>query len=498
MSAGGEQGAPGGTAGGARGRPAEALHALAAGRFVNYGELTGHGRAELRRDALAVAAAALAAADPAAALRRMVTLDGDDLVVTPAGDDAGPPRRFSLRGRRVLVAGAGKATIGMAAVLDELLGARIAAGAVVLRRGQAVPLRRIEVLEASHPVPDEASLAGGLRLLEVAEAAGPDDLLIGLVTGGSSALAVAPAEGLTLADKVAVNRLLLASGADIVSVNKVRKHLSRLKGGRLARAAGCEVLNFTVSDVVGDPLDAVTDLTVPDSSTFADACAVCDEWALWEHLPRRAAEHLRRADPAAESCHALERVTTFVVADARMLCDAAAAAAAALGYRAEVLCLDLEGDSAEAGRWFARRVRAAAPGAALVAGGEATTVLAHGQGLSGGGGPSQEGALAGALELAGGPAACLLCMDTDGADGPGHAAGGLVDDLSAEVLAAADPQSALSAHASGTALEAAGDRVFTGPTGTNVNDLKVGLVGPPASGPGTPDDLSRPAPGNLP
>ena len=496
MSAGGEQGRP---AGGPSARSyAAELRAAAVGRFVDHAGLTGHGRVDLRSDALAVAAAALTAVDPEAALRRMVTLEGDDLVVIPPGDDAGRAQRFPLGGRRVFVAGAGKASIGMAAMLDGLLGERIAAGAVVVKRGQAVPLRHIEVLEASHPVPDETSLAGGLRLLGIAAEAGPDDLLIGLVTGGSSALAVAPAEGLTLADKVAVNRLLLASGADIVSVNRVRKHLSRLKGGRLARTAACEVLNLTVSDVVGDPLDAVTDLTVPDASTFAEAQAVCDEWELWEHLPRRAAEHLRRADPAAESCHALERVTTFVVADARMLCDAAAAAAAALGYRAEVLCLDLEGDSAEAGRWFARRVRAAAPGAALVAGGEATTVLAHGQGLSGGGGPSQEGALAGALELAGGPAACLLCMDTDGADGPGHAAGGLVDDLSAEVLAAADPQSALSAHASGTALEAAGDRVFTGPTGTNVNDLKVGLVGPPPSGPGTPDDLSRPAPGNLP
>ena len=481
MSGGAERG------GGAGGASPASLRELAARRFVNHGELTGHGRADLRRDALAIAAAALAAADPAAALRGMVTLDGDDLVVTPRagscvvtpeGDRPGRPLRFPLHDRRVFVAGAGKATVGMAAVLDELLGGRIAAGAVVVKRGQAVPLRHIDVLEAAHPVPDEASLAGGLRLLEVAAAAGPDDLLIGLVTGGSSALAVAPAEGLTLADKVAVNRLLLASGADIVSVNKVRKHLSRLKGGRLARAAGCEVLNFTVSDVVGDPLDAVTDLTVPDSSTFADAGAVCDEWGLWQHLPRRVAEHLRRAEPGAESCHALDHVTTFVVADSAVLCAAAAEAAGTLGYSPEVLRLDLEGDSAEAGRWFARQVAGGAPGTVLVAGGEATTVLAHGQGLSGGGGPSQEGALAGALELPGGTAACLLCLDSDGHDGPGHAAGGLVDDLTAASLAAAgaDAWAALAAHASGTALAAAGDRVFSGATGTNVNDLKVGLV----------------------
>ncbi len=454
--------------------------AAARTRFVNYAQLTSHGRAELRADALAVATTALAAVDPAANLRRMVHLEGDDLVVTPPGDEA---RRFDLRGRRVFVVGAGKATIGMAGVLDELLGDRIAAGAVVVKRGQGVQLTHIEVLEASHPVPDVSSLAGGQRLLEIAAAAAPHDLLIALVTGGSSALVVAPAEGLTLSDKIAANRLLLACGADIVAVNQVRKHLSRLKGGRLARTAGCEVLNLTVSDVVGDPLDAVTDLTVPDTSTFADAQAVCDRWDLWGHLPTRVAAHLRHADPAEESCHSLAGVTSFVVADARMMCEAAVRAAEDRGYAATLLRLDLEGESAEAGRWFAERLAEAGPGTALVAGGEATTALRSGTGLSGGGGPSQDGALAGAEALGhrppGSSPACVLCLDSDGIDGPGHAAGGLVDDLSAAALAGAevDPSAAIAAHASGTALEAAGDRVYTGPTGTNVNDLKLGLTG---------------------
>ena len=462
-------------------RPASGRADVAArARFTNHAQLTGHGRTELRADALAIAAAALAAADPAANLRRILRLQGDRLVVTPPGED---PRGFDLRGRRIFVVGAGKATMGMAAVLDEILGGRIAAGVVVVKRGQALPLEHIDVLEAAHPVPDESSLAGGLRLLEIAAAAGPDDLLIAVVTGGSSALAVAPADGLTLADKIAVNRLLLACGADIVSVNQVRKHLSRLKGGRLARAAGCDVLNLTVSDVVGDPLDAVTDLTVPDASTFADARAVCDRWQLWDHLPTRVAAHLRRADPAQESCHSLRGVTSFVVADARVMCEAAVRAAGELGYDARLLRLDLEGESADGGRWFAEQLAAAGPTVAVVAGGEATTALLHGAGLSGGGGPSQDGALAGAVALGhrppGSPPACVLCLDSDGIDGPGHAAGGLVDDLSAAALAAAevDPQAALAAHASGTALEAAGDRVFTGPTGTNVNDLKLGLSG---------------------
>ncbi len=244
------------------------------------------------------------------------------------------------------------------------------------------------------------------------------------------------------------------------------------------------MLNFTVSDVVGDPLDAVTDLTVPDTSTFADAQAVCDRWDLWPHLPTRAAAHLRRADPAEESCHALDGVTSFVVADARTMCGPRPRPPRSWGTAPRCCASTWRATAPGPAAGSRGGLTAAAPGTALVAGGEATTVLAHGQGLSGGGGPSQEGALAGALELAGGSAACLLCLDSDGTDGPGHAAGGLVDDVTAAALAAAGAgaHAALAAHASGTALEAAGDRVFTGPTGTNVNDLKLGLVGPAPSG----------------
>ena len=191
-------------------------------RFEDAAGLTGHGRQGLRRDALAIAAQALAAVDPVAAARRLVRLEGDLLHI---GGDA-----YDLAGRDVYVLGAGKATIGLAALLDDLLGARLRAGAVVVKRGQGRPLRHIEVMEASHPVPDEDSRRAGERLLELAGQARPEDLVIAIVTGGSSALAVVPAEGLTLEDKAATNRLLLASGLDIVRMNDVRKHLSRLKG----------------------------------------------------------------------------------------------------------------------------------------------------------------------------------------------------------------------------------------------------------------------------
>lgn len=442
--------------------------------FADAARLTGHGREGLRRDALAIATQALAAVDPVAAARRLLRLEDDLLHVGEAA--------YHLASRDVYLLGAGKATIGLAALLDELLGARLRAGAVVVKRGQGRRLRHIEVIEASHPVPDAESLRGGERLLALAAQAQPDDLVLAVVTGGSSALAIAPAEGLTLEDKITTNRLLLASGLDIVRINDVRKHLSRLKGGRLAAACGCEIVNLTVSDVVGDPPDYFTDLTAADRSTFADAAAACDAAGLWDRLPPAVVAHLRRADPAAETVKELPRVHDHIVATSAIMCDAAAAAATALGYRADVLTLSLEGESADAGRILAAALRHAGPGAALVAGGETTVTLDSpapaGDGAEAGGGPSQEAAVAAALALEGGPPACLLCLDSDGSDGPTDAAGGLVDDLTPEAARAAgiDLPAALAAHRAGPALAATGDLVVTGPTGTNVDDLRVGLT----------------------
>ena len=477
-------------------------------RFTNYGELTGHGRTKLRADALAIAAAGLRAVDPADELARSLRLEGDRLIVrgTPIYG-LGEPRVeaktsahgvaaieaetvVDLGGRRLFLLGAGKATPGMAGVLDELLGHRFADAAIVVKQGQAkrYALRHIEVLEAAHPLPDESSLAGGLRLLAVAGAARAGDLVIALVTGGSSALAVVPDEGISLADKIETNRLLLASGAGIVDINSVRKHLSAIKGGRLGLACGCEILNFTVSDVVGDPLDSITDPTVPDSSTWASAQGVCDRYALWDALPPAVAARLRRADPAQETPRALPAVRTWFMADAARMCLASMAEARDRGYATELLGLDWQGEARAAGAALARRLAGAAPQSCLVAGGEHTVTL--GTGAARRGGPSQEAALAAALELTGGPAATMLepaggapaavlCLDSDGSDGPTDAAGGLVDDVSAATMASSgcDVGAALTSHESYEALARAGDLVFMGPTDTNVNDLKIGLRG---------------------
>ena len=453
-------------------------------RFVNYEALVGHGRSRLRREALAVAAAALAAADPASALRRSLTIQGDTLYVTDP--QTGERTSFSLRDRHVFVVGAGKASLGIAQFLDELLGPRITDGAVAVKRGQrpSAPLHYIEVIEAAHPIPDEQSLRAGLRLLGIAEQAQPSDLLIATVTGGSSALAVAPANGISLEDTVATNRILLASGADIVAVNAVRKHLSRIKGGFLAATAGCSVLNLSVSDVVGDPPDAFTDLTVPDRSTFATAQDVCTRFALWDTLPASVSARLRAADPRQETpkpgAFPTNRITTVVLANSELMCQAAVDEARRLGYSARLLSLNVEGEAAATGRDLARRIAEEPPGTALIAGGENTVKLTEPDLQRAAGGPNQEVALAAAAEApATSPSWCVLSLDSDGSDGPTAAAGGLVDDLTAREGGerGVDMRAALAAHTSHTALAALDCLVITGPTGTNVNDLKVALRG---------------------
>jgi glycerate 2-kinase len=439
--------------------------------FRNHEALTGHGRTGLREDALAIAAAGLEAVDPVDALERLVTLDSGILRV---GADA-----YRLDGRDVFLIGAGKATIGMAAVLDRLIGDRLRDAAVAVKHGQGIALDHIEVIESAHPVPDDHSLRAGLRLLGIADRAQPGDLVLAIVTGGSSSLAVAPAEGISLDDKVATNRLLLASGADIVCINNVRKHISRIKGGLLGKACDCTVVNLSVSDVVGDPPDYFSDLTVPDTSTFRMAQQVCERWDLWPRLPAPVVERLRRADPAAETPRTLDDVHTYVVANADMMCRAAAGEARRRGYDARVLTLELEGEAAEAGRWLAERLRGAAAGTALIAGGENTVTLPSGCGSPdhGLGGPSQEAALSAAIALRSMGPACVLCLDSDGTDGPTDACGGLVDDLSAAdaTAEALDAVKALEAHDCYDTLAAAGDLMFSGSTGTNVNDLKIAL-----------------------
>jgi glycerate-2-kinase len=456
-------------------------------RFRNFDALAGHGQKDLRRLALEVAQAGLCACDAGRATLEAVALTEDGIRVGA--------RELPLsEGSRVVLVGAGKATFAIAAALEARLGERIDAGLIAVRHDQeTVPLGdRIEVEVADHPLPSERSAAVAARLLAMVEPLGPEDIVLACFTGGSSALASLPPAGIPVGDKRALHELLLASGMPIAAVNTVRKHVSRIKGGRLAAAAApARVVNLTVSDVAGDVLDVLTDPSVQDTSTAADARAVLDAHGLWGQVPESVRAHLRRA--AAES-PSLDPalVHTELLVTGHGACAAMIAAAATAGTPAVQLSTSLEGEARELGRLVANLARGSAtegapfaPPVVLVGcGGEAGVTLGPGAGF-GTGGPNQDAAIAAALELEGAPVAAVM-IDTDGSDGSTEWAGAVADGTTvarARELGL-DLRQALLSHRSAEPLAALGDLVDTGATGTNVNDLIVLAVGAGQAGRG--------------
>jgi len=435
-----------------------------------------------RSHLLSIFKAALAAADPEAAVRRHVVVQGDLLRVDDATHDLSAVRR-------ILVVGAGKASAFMARALEGLLGERITAGWVNVKVGHGLPLDRIAVHEAGHPIPDAAGVEGARRIVRVLSEAGSDDLVLCCLSGGGSALLPLPAEGVTLEEKRDVTGALLESGAPINDVNAVRKHLSRVKGGQLAAvAAPARVITLILSDVIGDPLDVIASgPTAPDTTTFRQALDVLDSYGLTDRASPGVLAHLRSGakgelpETPKPGDPLFERVRNVIVANNRAAVAAAATRASELGYRARVISSELSGEARTAAAKqaaLARRVASerspVAPPACLVSGGE-TTVTVRGDGL---GGRNQEFALAAAIALAGTRGICLLAAGTDGTDGPTDAAGAFADGetvsrASAMGLAARD---ALDRNDSYHFFQALGDLLKTGPTGTNVMDLYLFLV----------------------
>jgi hydroxypyruvate reductase len=359
------------------------------------------------------------------------------------------------RGRTILLA-IGKAAVPMARAVEERWRGALG-GLAVTRHGEAAPLGRIETMGAGHPLPDRASATAGERLLRLASAAGPDDLVLVLLSGGASALAVAPGEGLTLEAKRRLNDDLLRSGAGIREINCVRRHLSRIKGGRLALAAApARLVTLAISDVVGDrPEDIGSGPTAADPTTLKDAVESLHELGLppseggWSESAKSVPGEYR------------------IVARGRDALEAAGAAAERLGYRPRLF--ECEGEARRVGREHAALARALAPGEALITGGELVVSVTG----SGRGGPNQEYALAAALALKGARGLAGLAADTDGIDGPGDAAGAFFDGTTA----ARGAEAALAANDSGTFLDRRGALFRPGPTGTNVSDLRIILAG---------------------
>ena len=390
-------------------------------------------------------------------------------------------------GGRLVVLAAGKAGASMAAVADAFYREShgfAAEGLAVTRHGYGEPAGAIEVIEAGHPVPDDAGIAATVRTLAIAQAAGEGDLVLVLLSGGGSANWIAPAGDLTLTDKQGITRALLRSGATIGEINTVRKHLSRIKGGRLAQAAApARVLTLAISDVPhDDPAVIASGPTVPDPSTLADAWAI----AMRRGVDLPASARALLDDAAQETPKPGDPV--FARSEFRIIArpaDAIAAAAevvAAQGYAPVVLGADLEGEARDVAIEHARQALALARDgrrAALISGGELTVTIAGG----GRGGPNQEYALALAVALAGAPGIAALAADTDGTDGGAGSAsdpaGAIVDEttLARAQSLGLDAGARLADNDSTAFFEPLGDLVATGPTRTNVNDCRIILIG---------------------
>ncbi|NPV55408.1 MAG: glycerate kinase [Anaerolineae bacterium] len=445
----------------------------------NADDLTNHGDARLRRMALDIIEHALAAADPYHAAMRLIHLEGETLHIGALALDL---RRFE----RVLVIGAGKATAPIATALESILGERISGGLVVLKHGYPAQLAHIEVVHGAHPLPDTHGHAGAQRMFDLVGTCTQKDLVIAAITGGSSALLPLPVAGVSLADKQRINELLLLSGADITQINAVRKHLSRIKGGWLAqRVLPATLVNLTVSDVIGDPLDYITDPTVADTSTFEDARDVLDEFDLWDKLPPAAAAYLREGGAEQETPKSFEGqpLHTFILVPGVVACQAAVQRSRELGFEPMLLTTMLKGEARDSGGFFAAIGREIAhsgqpmqPPCAIIAGGENTVTIKDGK--RGMGGPNQEFALSAAREISGLPGLLVASLDTDGTDGPTHLAGGMVDHATLETAErlGINVDICLRDHDTLEALERLGDAVVTGHTGTNINDLKLLLA----------------------
>ncbi|MGH7209101.1 MAG: glycerate kinase type-2 family protein [Nitrospiraceae bacterium] len=420
--------------------------------------------------------AGLRAVDPAGALRRHVRLAGVRLHVGR--------QRYDLREySRVVAVGAGKASARMAVALEGTLGDRLVGGLVVVKYGHAAPTKTIEVVEAAHPVPDQAGRRAAARLLALAGGLTPNDLLLVLLSGGASSLLPAPAPGLSLRDKQQTTRLLLRSGATIQEINAVRKHLSAIKGGRLAASTPARVVSLILSDVIGDDLGAIgSGPTAPDPTTYEEACRILHRYRLWQAVPSRVQSHLmngrrgRYADTPKPGSSVFRRVQNQLIGNNRQAVEAVARAGKRAGLRALILSSTLTGEATEIAGVFgaiAREIassgRPIARPACIIAGGE-LTVTVRGKGT---GGRAQEMALAAALEIAGLPNVWIAAFGTDGTDGPTDAAGAVVDGQTVARAARAglDMAGALRCNDAYPFFKKLGGHITSGPTGTNVNDL---------------------------
>ena len=437
---------------------------------------------QLRRDARTIFDAGLRAVDPVELVKRQIRRQGD--VFEAAG------RRYDLaKYRRLHIVGAGKASARMASAIEDIAGDSLRGGIVIVKYGHSVPLNKIKVVEAGHPVPDEAGANATREIIAALSQAKEDDLILCLLSGGGSALLSSPAEGLSLKDKQAMTRLLLDCGAKIQEINAIRKHISGVKGGRLAQlACPATIVSLILSDVVGDRIESIASgPTAPDGTTFLDCWRIIERYGLMEQIPMTVRDFLEQgvqgklAETPKPGDRIFEKVQNVIVGNNRTALLAAKHQAEALGYHTLILSSFVEGESREAALFhsaIAKEILSTdnpvGRPACVISGGE-TTVTIRSDGL---GGRNQEFALAAAIDIDGTEGVVILSGGTDGTDGPTDAAGGIVDGTTIKRAKnhGLDANYYLNRNDSYRFLQVADDLLLTGPTFTNVMDLRLLLV----------------------
>jgi glycerate 2-kinase len=437
---------------------------------------------DLKEEARRIFAAGLRAVDPREALKRFLRVDKDRLRCGEQELDLG-----TFDG--IWAFGAGKGSAAMAQAVEEILGDRVSGGLVIVKYDHLAPVEKIRVLEAGHPTPDENGWRGTQALTAMAAKLDRQDLVLFLLSGGGSALLPMPVEGITLAEKMATTDLLLRSGASIQEINTIRKHLSQVKGGQLARLSyPATLISLILSDVVGDPLDVIASgPTVGDPTTFQDCLEVINRYNLKEKFPASVRSHLDAglageiAETPKPDDPIFSQISNVLVGTNMQALEAAAKEAEKLGYNSLILSSRIAGDTAEAARFHAAIAREIVssghpvqPPACLISGGE-TTVVVGGRGK---GGRNQQFALEAALELDGTQGVCLLSGGTDGTDGPTDAAGAVVDGatVTRALAKGLNPRQFLQENDSYHLFQHLDDLLITGPTNTNVMDLRVIVV----------------------
>ena len=447
--------------------------------YDNYEQLISHGLTDLRKDALDIAESGIKAVIPYDRTLEYISYDGSDEVGIN-----GKTLKLSASSK-IFVVGAGKGSFPIAKALDEIFGSRIDKGFVAVKEGEKRKLPHIEIYESSHPFPDERSEYAAKRIKEICDEAREGDLVFACVTGGSSALVNLPADGITMDELKETNRLLLRSGADIVHMNAVRKHLCNLKGGRIVQySQPATVITLTLdTNTPGMPWP---DLCLPDPSTFQDAIDVLSTYDLWDKVALSVKQRLLRgvSDPSMETLKTLEGMNQILLScgNQSVCCQAAADKAAALGYRPYILSACMDGEAKDMGIFLAGManeiVRSSNPfeaPCALISGGETTITIT---GKPEPGGPNQESVFGFTKKLRQKDRVAFVCLDTDGTDGPTDIAGGIGDGLTNDRMAEAglSYDEIYTTHCTYRALKELKDDVITGNTGTNVMNIRVVVI----------------------